>query len=147
MQTPVALEASDDEDAYRIAVPPPGVIYIKPEPVDASDDDPVLASSSGVAPSPAPVEAGHPVSMEDGYHPGIFTVDRILARSTQREVGPGGVVGFKLLVRWAGYGPEDDTWEMERELRQTAPDAVAEFKKRGESMSFLRVRASAHSGL
>ena len=36
-------------------------------------------------------------------------------------------------VRWAGFGPEWDTWEPRKSLIEDAPEAVEEFEKRGVS--------------
>jgi hypothetical protein len=36
----------------------------------------------------------------------------------------------QLLVRWKGYGAEDDQWCSRAELRRTAPEAVADFDAR-----------------
>ncbi|CAB3404263.1 unnamed protein product [Caenorhabditis bovis] len=35
--------------------------------------------------------------------------------------------GFFLKVRWEGYGPEEDSWEPEEDLRECASDIVDEF--------------------
>jgi hypothetical protein len=33
----------------------------------------------------------------------------------------------ELLIRWKGYGPEDDQWQRRCELVRTAPEKVAEY--------------------
>jgi hypothetical protein len=52
-----------------------------------------------------------PVLTEDGLEE--FTIDRII---DQRKRGR----GFQYLVRWVGYGPEDDRWLPRRELEDCA---------------------------
>ena len=52
-----------------------------------------------------------------------YEVDSVL---TQR----GGSSRRELLVRWKGYGPEHDQWQLRRELTRTAPEVVAEFDAR-----------------
>ena len=36
----------------------------------------------------------------------------------------------EMLVRWKGYGAEDDMWQLRQDLTRTAPEAVAEFLAR-----------------
>lgn len=33
----------------------------------------------------------------------------------------------ELLIRWKGYGPEHDEWQLRSELIRTAPERVAEY--------------------
>jgi hypothetical protein len=52
----------------------------------------------------------------------MFRVDRI----TNERVGTGGRREF--LVRWADYGPSDDSWEPKGNIDTDCPQAVQEWK-------------------
>ena len=49
-----------------------------------------------------------------------YEVDSVLAER-------GSAWRRELLVRWKGYGPEDDQWKSRTELLQEVPSLVAEF--------------------
>ena len=49
-----------------------------------------------------------------------YEVERIIAQKGKRGQQ-------QLLVRWTGYGAEDDSWELRRELVKSAPRKVEEF--------------------
>ena len=52
---------------------------------------------------------------------GTYEVESVLA---QRGTGS----RRELLVRWLGYGPEDDEWQPYAQLNRSAPEAVANFQ-------------------
>ena len=56
---------------------------------------------------------------------GVYTVQCIVAKRAARRRG--GKVEY--LVRWEGYGSDDDTWEPAHALAGTAKQAVAAFEK------------------
>lgn len=61
------------------------------------------------------------------YHPGIFVISKILARSPEIMKGPDGELEHHYLVRWAGYGPNDDTWEPRSNLLESSASLVRAF--------------------
>jgi hypothetical protein len=42
-------------------------------------------------------------------------------------------------VRWRGFGEEEDSWEPERSLMKSAPEAVNKFKKQGAAVAQKKV--------
>ena len=46
-----------------------------------------------------------------------------------KTIGRGRTKKTKFLVRWAGYGQEEDTWEFEEDIHK---DVVAEYRRRIE---------------
>ena len=46
----------------------------------------------------------------------------------------------ELLVRWKGYGPEDDKWQRRSELKRTAPRVVDEYDARQQGATWRRGR-------
>ena len=63
--------------------------------------------------------------MASSEEEGVYTVQCIVAKRTARRRG--GKVEY--LVRWEGYGSDDDTWEPAHALAGTAKQAVAAFEK------------------
>ena len=63
----------------------------------------------------------------------IYTAERIVAEREQA----GGVVQF--LVRWAGYGEEDDTWEPVENLLD--PELLANWAEEKQEAEEARARA------
>lgn len=55
-----------------------------------------------------------------------------MARSLYRGWGPNGLLEYQYLIRWEGYGPEDDTWEMRSTLMDGSASLVTEFDALGE---------------
>ncbi|PWN24699.1 hypothetical protein BDZ90DRAFT_262920 [Jaminaea rosea] len=53
---------------------------------------------------------------------GEYVIEAILKNRYNKKTGVD-----ELLVRWEGYGPEDDTWEPEANIRETANDMVNTF--------------------
>ncbi len=43
----------------------------------------------------------------------------------------------ELLVRWKGYGPEDDTWQRRSELKRMAPRVVEEYDARQQGATYV----------
>jgi hypothetical protein len=66
-----------------------------------------------------------------------YEVDSVMA---QRGVGP----RRELLVRWKGYGPEDDEWVRRSELVHTSPLKVAEYDALQQGGSPRGVQAALH---
>ncbi|OCF33029.1 hypothetical protein I316_05367 [Kwoniella heveanensis BCC8398] len=62
--------------------------------------------------------------------PGIFAISRILARSLDTGYFPDGGREHQYLVRWEGYGPDDDTWERRSNLMDGAGEMVEAFDRR-----------------
>ncbi|KAF8760805.1 Chromo (CHRromatin Organization MOdifier) domain [Rhizoctonia solani] len=80
------------------------IALLHKKPVDEYDRDPV----------PLP-----PVVTADGEEE--YTVERILdSKKVGRQV--------KYLVKWKGYGPEDNTWEPKAHLAN-APEKLAKFHR------------------
>jgi hypothetical protein len=64
---------------------------------------------------------------------GEYTVGGIIARSLFPGYGPDGRKEYQYLVRWAGYGPADDTWEMETSLRESVDTLIRAFDRSRKS--------------
>ncbi|KNZ76575.1 Chromobox like protein, partial [Termitomyces sp. J132] len=60
-----------------------------------------------------------PVKVEDEYH---YEVDKILDSRVVRS-------RLQYLVRWKGYGPEDNMWEPQKNLNR-APNKLRDFHQR-----------------
>ncbi|KNZ71349.1 Chromobox like protein, partial [Termitomyces sp. J132] len=74
------------------------------------------------APDPFPGQRSSrplPVEVEDEYH---YEVDEILDSWVVRGQ-------LQYLVRWKGYGPEDNTWEPRKNLDR-APNELRDFHRR-----------------
>ena len=71
-------------------------------------------------------------------HEGIYVVAQILARSIHRGSALNGTQEYHYLVRWEGYGPADDTWEVRSNLMQNASALVGRFDATGESVCWGR---------
>jgi len=66
-------------------------------------------------------------------------VEKIIARSLHKGLGPDGRYEHQYLVRWEGYGPGDDTWEMSSNILQGSAEIVKAYESKGEFgiLSFL----------
>jgi hypothetical protein len=64
----------------------------------------------------------------------VFVVGGIIAKSLFKDTGPWGNE-HQYLVRWAGYGPKDDTWEWSSNVAQNASGMLKQFDKEGKSLS------------
>jgi hypothetical protein len=65
------------------------------------------------------VQKPPPPPLKDAQGRDMFIIDRILMQRKYRN-------RQQYLVRWAGYGPGDDSWEDEGQLKKT--DALRDFK-------------------
>ncbi|EIW70428.1 hypothetical protein M231_05679 [Tremella mesenterica] len=97
------------------------------------------SSSTSLAVSKRPVEAQS--RLVNHYDPGVFVVERLMARSYGRGYGPDGVFEYQYLVRWAGYGPEHDTWEMRSTLLDGAEKLLSQFEGRDHPFTILESRS------
>lgn len=100
-------------------------IFIK----DEEDDEPVKLVITSSASSSSSSQS---TPVEDL---GEYTIGAFIARSLYTGHGPDGVKDYQYLVRWAGYGPADDTWEMASSLRETAGEMIDAFDAERMSMS------------
>ena len=96
---------------------------------DEEDDVPVKFEISSLASSSSSSQS---TPVEDL---GEYTIEAIIARSLYTGYGPDGVKDYQYLVRWAGYGPADDTWEMASSLRETAGEMIDAFDAERMSIS------------
>lgn len=71
------------------------------------------------SPPPAPII----VEGEERY-----IIDRILRKEQRRQRGDKSRRIY-YRIRWQGYGPEDDTWIREDELREQVPEMVEDFER------------------
>ena len=63
-----------------------------------------------------------------------YEIEKLLRkRSTRRGQG----WSTQYLVRWLGYGPEADTWELERELLRHAKEIVEEYEAANSNVALL----------
>ncbi|RSH86913.1 uncharacterized protein EHS24_005191 [Apiotrichum porosum] len=69
-----------------------------------------------------------------------FDVEVILSRSLDKSKGPMGFLEHFYLVRWEGYGPEDDTWEGRSNVMKGAWTLVQEFDRQELPFTILNVR-------
>jgi len=88
--------------------------------LEAAEDDPYDRSN----PPPAPV-------IMDGEQ--THLVDRILRKEKRRERGDP-TRKWYYRVRWQGYGPKDDTWQEEEQLRNDVPEIVEAFERHREGV-------------
>lgn len=71
--------------------------------------------------SMGPQRVHNPPPLAETSEGPLWAVDRVMQvaiRNGQRKV----------LVRWTGYGPENDTWEPYARFKQDCPDALAEWE-------------------
>ena len=60
----------------------------------------------------------------------------ILARSLEQEPNEQGRPEYFYIVRWDGYGPEDDTWEPRSNVMVGSSRLVQEFDAKRECLSY-----------
>lgn len=60
----------------------------------------------------------------------VYVVGGIVAKSLHKGDGPWGSE-HQYLIRWEGYGPNDDTWEWTSNVAQNAREMIDEFDKEG----------------
>ena len=66
-----------------------------------------------------------------------YKVKKLLQK---RSVRRGQGWSTQYLVRWLTYGPEDNTWETERELRKHANEMVNEYERANDQTVGLTAR-------
>lgn len=69
---------------------------------------------------------------------GLFVVERILARGPLYDRS-GEECGDGFLVRWEGYGPEDDTWEPRSGLEEGSAEMIRLFESERQSKSIKTI--------
>ncbi|KAK8864488.1 hypothetical protein IAR55_001738 [Kwoniella newhampshirensis] len=74
-------------------------------------------------------------------HSDVYVVSRILARSLEKGWSADGEdFEHQYLVRWEGYGPNDDTWEMRSGLMEGAAEVLNAFDEREHPFTILDSR-------
>uniref|UniRef100_A0A8R1I365 Chromo domain-containing protein n=1 Tax=Caenorhabditis japonica TaxID=281687 RepID=A0A8R1I365_CAEJA len=68
---------------------------------------------------------GHVPEAKEGKSEEIFEVEKILAHKLNDNI-------LKLKVRWLGYGEDEDTWEPEEDLQETAGLVVSAYFKKNK---------------
>ena len=66
-----------------------------------------------------------------------YEIEKLLQK---RRIRRGRGWSTQYLVRWLSYGPEDDTWETEHELRRHANDIVEAYETANNATVGLPVR-------
>ncbi|WWC62054.1 uncharacterized protein I303_104643 [Kwoniella dejecticola CBS 10117] len=67
----------------------------------------------------------------------IFVVSHILARSFEQSVSPNGSLEYQYLVRWEGYGPQDDTWEYTSNFIGSAGMLIRDFDSKPHPVTIV----------
>nr|XP_031863355.1 uncharacterized protein CI109_001230 [Kwoniella shandongensis]KAA5530427.1 hypothetical protein CI109_001230 [Kwoniella shandongensis] len=74
-------------------------------------------------------------------HSDVYVVSHILARSLEKGWSTDGrILEHQYLVRWEGYGPDDDTWEMRSGLMQGAAELVNAFDSKEHPFTIIDSR-------
>ena len=73
--------------------------------------------------------------------PGPESGDEYIPEKIWRSAKVAGKEYF--LVRWEGYGPEDDTWELAADFESQAPEVVKVFRDKGTLINQVLTRIAA----
>lgn len=76
----------------------------------------------------------------------VFAVAAILARSLDKAHNSAGKLEHFYVVRWEGYGPEDDTWESYSNVAEGAQEFVRAFDGKRTSVMISTGRQAQHKG-
>lgn len=74
-------------------------------------------------PALGPQRQNHPPPLTDTDEGRLWEVDRVMQVRTRRN-------RKQVLVRWKGYGADDDTWEPYDTFKQDCPEALLEWESR-----------------